>query len=251
MCVFVALMVFGIVKRRDSLGVLWREHMARSKHLWIGVSVAFILLEIDPTRNNFGVLRYALVPAVFAVGVWTLSLFQLRSFRSIDAVLIALFSISVLIAGTVRATKSYADSDYRGIREADLQSQMQSLCEVMAHADPGGKIRLATNFSNDLNFNNYQWQICAASGNIPKMDFLQIFGSQFYMPDLESQLPVLLSDINYFVLGAPACGDPVPLAEQLKEVHPNIIERVAERCQTEVGKFHYGSCSARVLRCKS
>jgi len=250
---------FGLyLTRKDLDKISLKRRMGSVLPLIVGGTITFILLTIDPARNNNSVIRYFSIPFAFSlIGISTIVLKRILSIPRIKKAGMAfvfVYALACLRTELIYLERFYENFDYMGIRKFDIVSQIDPIFQKMyldASPDPTAAIKVAANFDSDLNFHPGQWNIFLASHQLRPKGYVFLMGSGFYIENFQRDKLPLLKKINYWVQASSGCIlDWIPTNQEIKKHTKEIQQEVRPRCNSLVGKVQLENCEIEVSRCQ-
>lgn len=224
--------------------------------LLVGAVVALILLHINFARNNEGVLRYFLVPAVLGIAIMCAYVVDKNIYRNKVLLILPLFvCIFGSGVGVFYLAKTFSEIDYKGLQTKRVDLQMdtahQKILEYLVTRNISvGKI--AATFHSDYGLSDlYPWAIYKASHDLfdPGAELKEVFGSDLFY---NGPSPILdrISTADIIVFGEDSCrSGRVPLNQQLNEISKLLEAEVRSRCKFKIANLDF-DCKAEILGCE-
>lgn len=253
------------------LGAIWLFYQNRQKpserRHWltpllpcgVGAVIVFALLVVNPTRNNVGILRYALLPGViFLIGVLANLVYEAKNYlRQVQRVLLGALLIATCwstLAMFLALNNFYQTFDYWGMRELHLVEQVDAMYTKMYQnavqkPHPLG-ISVASTFNHDLNFHPGQWQIFLASHGLKRIPYQYPFGTQFYALNFTQENLPSLDKVDYLAMATEGCRVPsIPFNQTINENWEAIAAVAQRRCPISIAQVKLKGCEINMLQC--
>jgi hypothetical protein len=228
---------------------------------------ALALLTVNMNRNNIGVLRFSLLPMVFALS-YLLTALLLRSIEQVDdkqfrfvGIFLSLSFLTFFCAFSARAEYRRLrdfnrNFDYLSFRKNDLVSQIDAIfyriyAETPHRSGMRAPLRMGANFNSDYNFNHLQWNIFVATHSLPWIPYNMTIGWDWATHDsFKSELSEV-ENLDYFAIAEGDCGTPeVPFNRQVLAVKNDISALATRFCPSVIGSLELTNCRVEVHRCK-
>jgi len=212
------------------------------------------MLIVNPTRNNGGVLRFALAPLMIAFSLLGAYFLTLKCSSKKQLLYSFAFVLILSVVGLRRGFLFYNNFDYQFFRSSNLKAQVLSAYDRIYEVAEGSSDGLSVGalYAQEYNFNAKLWPIYLAFTEKPSLDvtYSSRFGTQHRVVNLEQEVLAQFEGLDFLAIGNEECFlDWIPADRSYREFLNTKRSRVKEFCPSVVSELEMGACRVELRRC--
>lgn len=214
--------------------------------------LVFLMLIVNPTRNNGGVLRFALAPALLALSLFAFNFVATRYTKKLTGM--AFLICSILIFLGLRRTKVFYDSfDYFAFRSSDAKSQILFSYDKIDQLvqQEQRDLSIGAMYAMEYNFNPKLWPIYLAFRGKQAASYQprSLFGVEHRIEDIED-LKRKLQEVDVLAIPSETCLQRwIPADGDYRELLEQFGDRLRSQCGVELSVLELGDCHVSLRSC--
>lgn len=219
--------------------------------LLFSTALILLLLIINPTRNNGGVLRFALAPLYLFFSVLLCEIY--KSFYKYKYIYL-IFIISLNLLGIKKLIFFYNTYDYLSFRKDNFKDQFLDAYKIIQNEMINKKsdIKIGSLYAQEYNFNEKMWPIYLAFTGNKKSEFnyRSVFGVAHRINDPQKEILDKINDLDFLALGNEACWtDWIPADKTYRELRAQYEKTFNRKCPHLVKQINLGECLVELKQC--